>query len=815
MFSSKMIRAILMLMMLLSTSIHGAEKTTGTLVVSYGTGIDAIRLNRVRFLLISDNGSYRLFPQENGFVDDPVTKKRMVLIENLPQGNYTVKFVYPNSDNLFEKIEPRTVSLKGGGVVKVDQDIRIQNVNDQDKLEESGALELAYEPLPFSQEAPPLREVRLYSYPQGVPQALGYLNIRTNIPIAKWILSKDGVKIASGEGSVKDLALPQGSGYKLAVQEIDNYEVKILPQNNIIISSSQTQTVEILYKRILGTVQVITSMPSAHQLTITIEGINLKEPIQTTQIARGNKIDWKSTGLPLGTYILTLKPPVYYEDISPFKIVLKQGQNAIVKPIMKGGNKILVTTNSSEALFVLKQDIGPLVMEGKGDTYTFEGLFPGTYTLTYSTNDPSRFIPPRSQRITLSKFKQENEPVYAEYTFAGTLKVTGNIPRFNAKIESKTGNIQSFKEEITNYTKTITLPEGQWRLTFTPYNGTPLPQQNITLDAFETEEISLKFPVEGETPQPEKTALKETEKIKGIDELYQDLLFVPIGLSILGDPYGLDPENTIPARVVELSSFEISKYEVTNSQYARFLNLALEEKIISFSKEKKGLILDSKNNPLFHTTESESESRISYSQKAGFEVLPGFNNHPVILVTWYGAKAFSDYFILRLPTESEWERAASVTSESVNTPIKKWIFGFSKDFIDKRFANYKYNVSSPFSKKVRTTPVGFYNGINTLELTHEDKTSQITENAISPIGAYDMSGNVFEWVSDWYSNSFKDAPLEKNFQGPPSGTLKIAKGGCYDSLSDGVRSFERMALDPSHADIYTGFRVARGTLTKP
>lgn len=792
------------------------EKGQGTLVVTYGTGEESIRLSRVRFWLISNQGSYRLFPNGNNFVDDPITNKRMVLIENLPEGSYTVKFIFPNSDNLFEKVENRTISLKSGGVVKIDQQIHLKSPPLENLAKDTH--EIVYEPLD-KEIAYPLREVRFYSSSYDrINQPPGYLNIKNNIPIARWILSRDGVRIATGEGSAQDLVLPSGSGYKLSPQLLDNYEVKVQPSTPFSISSTQTQTVEITYKKMMGTVQVLTNMPSSDQITITIEGANISDPIQTTQIARQSQIDWKSPPLPLGTYILTVKAPVYYEDIPPIKIDLKQAQNVLVKPKMRGANKILVTTNSSDAVFVLKEEGGPFVMEGTGDSYQFSNLFPGTYTLTFSTANPGRFIPPRPKRITLSKFKPEEEPVYAEYTFAGTLRVKGNIPRFIAKIESKKGEVPLIREEISQYSKDITLPEGQWRVIFTPYYGatlgSPLPAQDIFLDAFEIEELSVQF-VEQE--EREKTAAKASVGVKSIEDLYQNLLFVPAGLSILGDPYKLNPENSLPANIVELSSFEISKFEVTNGQFESFLNSALQEGIILLSEDEPGVVRDLKKRVLFHTLDLEKDSQISYTPPdkiRPFQALPGFENYPVIFVTWYGANAFCDYFSLRLPTESEWERAASIASEPENPSIKKWIYGFSKDTIDRSLANYRYDINTPYSKKVQTTPVGFYNGINTLPLMREDREPKKTENAVSPIGAYDMSGNVFEWVSDWYSDALRSTPLEKDYKGPSKGSLKVAKGGCYDSLADGVRSFERIGLTPDHTDACTGFRAARTPTAK-
>jgi len=90
------------------------------------------------------------------------------------------------------------------------------------------------------------------------------------------------------------------------------------------------------------------------------------------------------------------------------------------------------------------------------------------------------------------------------------------------------------------------------------------------------------------------------------------------------------------------------------------------------------------------------------------------------------------------------------------------------------------------SNQVLTTPVGFYNGINKLPLSAQDKSQQVTHDAKSHIGAYDMSGNVWEWVADGSENR----------------SMKYTKGGCYDSLVDGVRVSERVPIPPDYTDIY-------------
>lgn len=81
-----------------------------------------------------------------------------------------------------------------------------------------------------------------------------------------------------------------------------------------------------------------------------------------------------------------------------------------------------------------------------------------------------------------------------------------------------------------------------------------------------------------------------------------------------------------------------------------------------------------------------------------------------------------------------------------------------------------------------------------------------TNDAHSPYGAYDMSGNVWEWVADWNTTDINTIP-STNPHRPENGTMRVAKGGCYDSLAEGVRVAERRPLAPEYLDVFTGFRI--------
>lgn len=280
---------------------------------------------------------------------------------------------------------------------------------------------------------------------------------------------------------------------------------------------------------------------------------------------------------------------------------------------------------------------------------------------------------------------------------------------------------------------------------------------------------------------------------------------VPVlgGKTIIGDPFQEGHQNELPSKIVDISPFRIGIYEVTNAQYAQWLTEAFRKKTVLL---KEGQIYDQQNRLLFKTQEATPHSQIYSTVNGGltyFLPLIGKGDFPVVSVSWYGAKAYCQDNHCRLPTETEWERAAGMAATSSDQPPKKYRYGFGKDSIDKSWANYKDTNKSIAEFSLLTTKVGFYNGINTLE----DGTK--TQLATSPFGAFDMSGNVWEWVEDWYDENYSKNMPQKDPKGPSRGTQKVAKGGCYDSLAAGVRVSERLALSPDHLDPYTGFRIAK------
>ncbi|HEX9975449.1 MAG TPA: formylglycine-generating enzyme family protein [bacterium] len=255
---------------------------------------------------------------------------------------------------------------------------------------------------------------------------------------------------------------------------------------------------------------------------------------------------------------------------------------------------------------------------------------------------------------------------------------------------------------------------------------------------------------------------------------YKHMIYIPAGSFFMGHgDFELDER---PVHEIYLDDYWINKYQVTNREFARFLNEYIEkypEKDIEIAT--------------FINLSSE-DSRIYYeasSYVASYE----YENHPVVNVTWHGADAYCRFYEKHLPTEAEWEKAARGTDQRL------YSWGNS---VDSSRANY-WDSGDPFDNG--TTPVGFYNGQNYSEFQTNDSPSFF--------GGYDMGGNVREWVSDWYLWNFYAQSPTTNPAGPKSGTKKVVRGGSYLFHSDDLRVTARYSTSPEHSISFIGFRCVK------
>ena len=201
-----------------------------------------------------------------------------------------------------------------------------------------------------------------------------------------------------------------------------------------------------------------------------------------------------------------------------------------------------------------------------------------------------------------------------------------------------------------------------------------------------------------------------------------EMVLVPAGEFIMGSEEGDADEK--PRHRVYLDAFYIDKYEVTNARFQQFVQATghrtqAEREGSGYTGDKSGLV-DGAN---WRAPRGPGSS------------IAGLEQHPVVSVSQEDAKAYCTWAGKRLPTEAEWEKAAR------GTDGRTYPWG-------NQFDSTKGNFDG---KNKGTVPVGTYEG------------------GKSPYGAYDMAGNVWEWVADWYGeNYYKNSPA-RNPQGPASG----------------------------------------------
>jgi formylglycine-generating enzyme required for sulfatase activity len=204
--------------------------------------------------------------------------------------------------------------------------------------------------------------------------------------------------------------------------------------------------------------------------------------------------------------------------------------------------------------------------------------------------------------------------------------------------------------------------------------------------------------------------------------------------------------NEQPVHTVHLDAYTIDQYEVTNALYKACVTAG-------------GCKI---NGPI----NSSATIERYYGN-------PKFDQYPVVSVSWEMAKAYCEWRGARLPSEAEWEKAAR------GSDGRTYPWG---DGLDASYANFDQN---------DTSPVGSY------------------PKGQSVYGVYDLAGNVWEWVNDWYAADYYQASPAANPTGPDTGEFHVLKGGSWYFSDLGLRSAYRSAAAPDYTRPTIGFRCAR------
>lgn len=210
-------------------------------------------------------------------------------------------------------------------------------------------------------------------------------------------------------------------------------------------------------------------------------------------------------------------------------------------------------------------------------------------------------------------------------------------------------------------------------------------------------------------------------------------------------------------------------------------------------------------------TEVTKEQFIEFVENTGYDyeetqrVRESLPNEPITFVTWEDSKQFCEWRGGRLPTEAEWEKAARWnpnTNESYIYPWGNQFDGTNLNYCDAKCETVyprdtRYDDGNP-----ALSVVGYY------------------KEGVSSYGVFDMAGNVWEWVADWYDEDYylgediDDDVVLDNPTGAKSGQKKVARGGSFFGYADYAMSSHRLYLSPKHTSRDAGFRCVGEYVTE-
>lgn len=229
-----------------------------------------------------------------------------------------------------------------------------------------------------------------------------------------------------------------------------------------------------------------------------------------------------------------------------------------------------------------------------------------------------------------------------------------------------------------------------------------------------------------------------------------------------------------PTHPVLLGRYYIYAHEVTNGAYVEFIN-----------------DIGSENLCLEHPCLDEAQSEVQ-AQDGVYTVATDAERNPVAGVSWYGAAAYCEWRGARLPTEAEWEKAAAW--DAAGAVARRYPWG---DEFDGRQVNF----CDAWCAEPQAH-ADFDDGFPAIAPVMSFAIGQST------YGVYDMAGNLWEWVGDWFDSNYYAQSPGANPIGPESGEEKVVRGGSWFDTGNFTASAIRFPSSPGNADRTIGFRCA-------
>ena len=269
------------------------------------------------------------------------------------------------------------------------------------------------------------------------------------------------------------------------------------------------------------------------------------------------------------------------------------------------------------------------------------------------------------------------------------------------------------------------------------------------------------------------------------DDLLPAFALIPAGPFVMGSDDG--PADERPAHTVHLDEFAIGVQLVTNAEYGRFVHEtghrapAIDDLPLVVTGGRRGTRA--------RVPRRRRRLRLDAAPTRPRDRL----DHPVTLVRWDDAAAYCRWLskvlgrVVRLPTEAEWEKAARGGLDRKPYPWGDGLTSRSRQLPPA----IPREGPRPARLRARRYPPNGY-------------------------GLFDMAGNAWEWVHDWYDPGFYSVSPERNPVGPPSGHSRIVRGGGWLTAEPAMLTCShRHEVPPDTYSYGIGFRVASESCQRP
>lgn len=263
---------------------------------------------------------------------------------------------------------------------------------------------------------------------------------------------------------------------------------------------------------------------------------------------------------------------------------------------------------------------------------------------------------------------------------------------------------------------------------------------------------------------------------------------------------GFPADGEGPVRVVDLSPFEIDAYPVTNEDFATFVEATdyrTEAEIFGWSFVFRSHIPNGRLGELVTDTVASTPwwckvpgSFWSQPEGPGSDV-SGRKRHPVVHISWNDAVAYASWAGKALPTEAQWEYAA-------RGGFEQRLYPWGDEL-------------NPGGKHLCNIWQGQFPTHDTAEDGYAG-TCPVDSFPPNAYGLFSVTGNVWEWCTDWFQTSFSQSQVRRDPKGPSSGTGKVMKGGsflCHASYCNRYRVEARTYNTADSSTSNIGFRCVR------